>query len=473
MAVTRRNARQHAEVTVFGLPNELLLEAFAWGLNAQWDAITSSWETESIKFLRSITAVCSHWRRVAISDSLLWRRIYVIRRHRAAENYDSISHRLRTFLARSKNVTLDIYIYIHDRNPAVEILQRLINILLRHIQRCRTLEIVYGPANHVPFTIEPSGPLTHLTHLRIETDLWGHHLPFLTIIGAGNMAPLQCLELQLEGPFGIVELDGLKNLRTEHLRRLRIQCYRDDWFSDLMEFVTCCTNVEELSLGFLFPDGPVHIKPIVLNKVKELSDSCCSRLFALCQILSTPALEKLSIDAGSMRHGDDLKDDIEAVAFLRLRTFTIQDYGFEDDDILLLHKFFRANPSIHEIHIEQCLNHWILLYAMLGPISEDETDVLIPDLGLFDLLYFEHTDASKRMLPKLKKLSFVARTGWAAVVPENLSDMFAHVLWWWENAQIIIGDWESYGGTKYGTGMLVGHFKNRFSFLGDYPAGTD
>lgn len=167
MSLTRRTEPHGQKAAVVRLPNELLLEIFALGLNAQQHFSESRWERQAVRLLKCVTAVCSAWRDAAIFYYLLWRRV-TLARPKGKDGYDSISHRLRTFLARSKNVTLDIHIDLHK--PSSKRTQRLGNILFRHIQRCRTLSLVshgdwmdaLGPS------FELSGPLVYLTDLSTE-----------------------------------------------------------------------------------------------------------------------------------------------------------------------------------------------------------------------------------------------------------------------------------------------------------------
>lgn len=468
MSTTRQIAKQDA--AVFRLPIELLLEAFKWGLSAQWTTLRSPWEKQTIRYLKSITAVCSHWRQVAISDSLLWRRLSIA--NHATESYDGISHRLRTFLARSTKVTLDIYIYIPTRDNASDSLARLADIPLRHIQRCRALEVVYR-ASAMPFVIKPaSGPLTNLIDLRIQIELWQYAGLSLTVLSPNNMAPLQSLDLQFDRPDGIQKLNGLENLRTERLRRLSITCNRDDWFSDLMGFVSHCTNVESLSLAIAFPEESAHIEPFELTKVKEFSDASFSQPFALCRIISMPALEMLKIQATRIWSG---RIHVIGLTLPRLRSLTLELWWFGDNDLLFLYQLFRANPSIEEIRSVRCYNHCVVLFAILGTINEDEIEVTeIPPLDLDPLdLVYGPKESSKRVLPALKRLCLFHQVVWPDTLPENLSYFFCHVLLRCESAHIEVHGWGSYGGAKGDTEFLEEEFGDRFSFLGEYPDVTE
>lgn len=163
------------DAPVLRLPNELLLDIFARGLPAPRDESETciyQWEPQVVRYLKYITSVCSHWRSLAIS-LYLWRSIATTHTL-LKEGYDTTSHCLRSFLSRSKNVTLDVYILGLFQSPTVvdsQISQRLVDMIFRHMHRCRKLYLVdlwcLGPANQ-GFFLELSAPMAYLTHLHVQ-----------------------------------------------------------------------------------------------------------------------------------------------------------------------------------------------------------------------------------------------------------------------------------------------------------------
>lgn len=386
------------------------------------------------------------------------------------ERYDVTSHRLRAFLARSNNVPLDILINLDT--PDSEGIQCLVVMLFRHIQRCRRLSLISRTYGSSPFA-EISGPLIHLAHLRIEGMMLRTSPssdPCLGIIGPHNLALLERLDLDLNHTDGVEFSDGFANIQTHRLKWLSIRCFQEDWYLDIMAFVSRCKSVEDLSLVLSMPEKPFRIQPFVLDKVTFLSDGC-SHPYAMIQTISMPALETLSIFGEYIRSPTKREGALAGVNFPCLCSISFELYEFCDDDVLPLHKLLSANPTIEDIDTIQCSRNCIIIFAMLASLDERGSDVIIPELDQPDL-FNKPKGAPHIVVPNLKKLTFYREGYRYGVEPDNQAFMFEQVLCRWESASIKAADWQSYGGQKAETHYLTTLYGDRFCFSGKYPAET-
>lgn len=463
--VTRRPHHNLHATGAHLLPNELLLDIFTRGLDAQWDAEQPLWEQQAVGFLARITSVCSTWRLIAISYPLIWRRITLINRKTC--RYDCVSHRLRTFLARSKNVTLDIHIDFSYFKPMETQRSRLADILFRHMQRFRKLSLKfhgYSGGRDSGLLIELGGPLVDLKELRIEgtmVKLLSSKLHFSTI-GPNNMSFLEHLHLEVSHTLSVGPSDGFACIRTDRLRLLTVHCSDQSWFLEIIRFVARCANVEQLQLSLWFPEELTHIDPFTLDKVVSYSDYCATP-YTLIQVMSMPALESLSLGEAFMEDDTDIEDPLVGPHFPCLRSLSFAGYAFRDDDALPLHKLLCANPTLEEIETEGCDDNDVVLLALLG--SPDEYGVSAPGLESVHNMVQKPVDGQQRAAPNLRKLTFTEQRFHHAVERQTQAFQLAHILHRWALVHVLVDSWGIRGRQIAETHLLTRHFTRRFTLV--------
>jgi len=127
-------------LTLSNLPSELISGAFRAGLVPHKRAkLYPPDDSANIRFLTTISAVCSLWRDIALSTQDLWTTIA----YECHANSGDRTECLEAFLARSRNASIFLHVTFH-RDSAVHV-QRIHSILEPHLWRCRSFAIL---SNH-------------------------------------------------------------------------------------------------------------------------------------------------------------------------------------------------------------------------------------------------------------------------------------------------------------------------------------
>lgn len=255
------------------------------------------------------------------------------------------------------------------------------------------------------------------------------------------MAQLERLDLNLDNILAVERSDGLANLQTERLRWLSIRCFQRACCLDILELVSRCANVEDLSLTLDFPQQPFH-GSFALHKLKNVRIGCLP--YALLCIISMPALEVLHFDGDRMSPAEAISP-IASVTFPCLRSLIFEHYVFVDNDVPPLSGILGVSPMIETIHAIECERHCIIMFAMLDTVEKHMIARPFSEPTAVDV-YDEIRDVHLWIAPDLKTLHLSRQEECTGRPVVNLSVLFSEVLSQWQSAHIEVDDWSSYGG---------------------------
>ncbi|KAF9258760.1 hypothetical protein L218DRAFT_876384, partial [Marasmius fiardii PR-910] len=128
---------------IYKLPREVLSEIFSIATHQSDDPVSA------ISVPLTISHVCSHWRKISLSTGRLWSRLVLFY---PAVDCDQVARTI-SWLNRSKSYPLEILLDLRypkwdwpaseDRHPFTdEMLQTVLTILLLHIHRWKTFEML-------------------------------------------------------------------------------------------------------------------------------------------------------------------------------------------------------------------------------------------------------------------------------------------------------------------------------------------
>ena len=294
---------KHELATVHHLPHELISYIFSIGRDG---------DDNAIPYLRTISSVCSVWRDVAISTSNLWTTIVYepyafpppthpqpifipLTRRRIESEASRVCERVETFLVRSRSSSIDLVVIIREHN--VKQIQRITNIVMSHLWRCRSLTICYDDSA-VPSTFFPlPGRLERLEKLE---SLAQHHASFgAATLFTEHSAP-SLRTLCLTPAHGLARsMDFIPNTLTRLDLVTGLEAIGRVKF---MQFLRQCTMLERLRLLELLTRDllPDNFIPVSLPSLKSLHVYDTLAL-DFRMYLSTPNIVELHL-SGDMFH---------------------------------------------------------------------------------------------------------------------------------------------------------------------------
>lgn len=117
---------------------------------------------EDVEHLKAVSAVCSFWRNIAISTPNLWNNItYHSNKERTPK---SITHQIETFLRRSRNTPLDLYLTMKDEIY----LRKIRNLVLPHAFRWPSFHLSVNDARMFRQFVPLPDSLEQLVDLNIS-----------------------------------------------------------------------------------------------------------------------------------------------------------------------------------------------------------------------------------------------------------------------------------------------------------------
>lgn len=181
-------------------PNELLSLVFLLGFYSY--PLHSALVTH---YLNAITLVSWRWRTVAVDTARLWTTVLYRPAQSSAPNknhssVDSLRAYYTSILLRSKEVSLDIVYEPLGKDDPLD--RAFLDLLLPHIQRCRTIHVDYTVGDSSPRHLLPlPGAMSRLEELYI----WGkgvyEDFPPVLVAEATNQSPLTTLHVYNRGLF--------------------------------------------------------------------------------------------------------------------------------------------------------------------------------------------------------------------------------------------------------------------------------
>lgn len=288
-AATARNSG----VAAHKLPYELVLYTLQLAL-ASLDNYGAR-----VRFLRSITAVSTWWRTLALTMPELWSEIVYSRRFDTTDvkKFGVVFRRTKTFLERSKNSPISVSII--TQGTTLKEIHRLLQFIIPYLPRCRSLSLELGDAELVEQYLPLQGPLPLLTEVHIGAwrsfRLSPQEDHRVLVFDEKVAPPIRDLHLMSNNAF------IFSHLPTIALKRVYVGG-ANPW-AEITRFLAQCPDLEDLTLGFLrMPDDDeVEALADYTNEARPLSRLRCltlngHRAMTLAVFLRMPDLERLTLD---------------------------------------------------------------------------------------------------------------------------------------------------------------------------------
>ena len=226
MPITRHIARCHTftthnrEAPVSKLPMELLSEIFHIGLD-EYDPD----DHHTIKYLSTISSICSTWRGIALGTPSLWRRIIYMDHGRClrpkTENPTIPQHtqdRLFAYLSRSKSCSILLHLHFGASSLRIQAIKR---ILYPHLSRCLSIWLSFVSQRNVGDFLPLPGNLCRLTEFACASMYFDvDACPPPPIFAEPGTASLRKLVLDRSRPF-------LDSINVQDLEDVRLMWIRD------------------------------------------------------------------------------------------------------------------------------------------------------------------------------------------------------------------------------------------------------
>jgi len=169
MPITRHLARcrtlttHNLEAPVSKLPMELLSEIFHIGLD-EYDLD----DHHAIKYLSTISSICSTWRGAALGTPSLWQRIIYMDRdrnsHPTAKSLTTIprhtTDRLFAYLSRSKSCGILLHLRFGASSLRIQAIKRILDL---HLSRCLSISLRFVSESNMGDFLPLPGNLSRLT----------------------------------------------------------------------------------------------------------------------------------------------------------------------------------------------------------------------------------------------------------------------------------------------------------------------
>lgn len=155
---------------------------------------------------------------------------------------------------------------------------------------------------------------------------------------------------------------GFSNLPTIGLKR--VQIIGASYWEDIARFLTQCTNLEELALGYLVESdsGEVH-EPITLSRLRCLTVTGPAALM-LGRFLRMTSLSRLTL-SGDLEDGDLLDPFPLSLPIPPIHTLHLREHIFPLDFSSLSHAYFlRFFRIITILELESCKNAFLVFYLL-------------------------------------------------------------------------------------------------------------
>lgn len=377
MRETRLSSRisQNNSVFLHRLPNELIVETFLFGfVSMHWTS------TETIKYLNTITSVCSLWRNIALAVPKLWTSIL----HycpQGPERRKTATARLEAYITRSKSSPIDVNMVL--RNPRATV-KPIIRILHANAHRLRRFDIVLDTPELAVDLFPLPPPLNHLCLLDIAVlDEILTPDPERSIrLFQQDGAPEHLEKLTIDG----TTWWDTSTIPAHLLESIDLTTWLD--WTGMTDLLIRCTNVKTIRMSCMTePESVAHHGPIsVLPHVVSI-DIQDDVPLSFHRFISCPNLETLKITAfptrGTAWTASPLGGESSAPKWPRLTSLVFYQQSLTP---ATLQPLLQANPTITNLSLTHSSGAQDLLYLLLLSRDEDSgtyreaTDVFLPHL---------------------------------------------------------------------------------------------
>ena len=225
---------------------ELLSEIFHIGLD-EYDPD----DHHTIKYLSTISSICSTWRGAALGTPLLWRRIIYHDHdtHPKTENPAISLHtqdRLLTYLSRSKSCSIVLRLHFGASSLKIQAIKR---ILYPHLSHCLSIWLRFGWESGMGDFLPLPGNLCRLTEFTCVAVYFSFDTrPLLPIFAEPGTASLRKLVLDYSHP-------SLDNINVQDLEDVRLMGIYDSW-PECATFIPRCHSLTTLIITNFIPFSP-------------------------------------------------------------------------------------------------------------------------------------------------------------------------------------------------------------------------
>ncbi|KAH7927639.1 hypothetical protein BV22DRAFT_1031536 [Leucogyrophana mollusca] len=297
------------------LPSELLLLVFEAAKEITHETRKEGKKTRTRERPVQVTAshVCRYWRAIALTAPSLWTTINIdfsLEVVPFARDYTPLFARVRTYLARSGDLAIDIRI-VHelDDQVSIAVFNSLLSMLLSHLRRWSTFKFISGDhfirrevIKSLSSTSLPSAPKLKVLELSrgfasFMDKRWFHDNVLCMEIDAPQLISLKLGE-------SLPQCWRSLAASTTTLANLHVSCHvmrtAESW-EELIDILGMLRSLKQLSLCNEASDNPPtdnsRLTPATLPLLRRLSLSHISpsRTTYLFQRLSLPNLSKLEL----------------------------------------------------------------------------------------------------------------------------------------------------------------------------------
>jgi len=384
MPITRHLARCHTlaihnrEAPVSKLPMELLSEIFHIGLE-EYDPD----DHHAIKYLSTISSICSNWRGTALGTPSLWRCIIYMDYdhdhdpHPNTKNPAIPRHtqdRLFAYLSRSKNCGILLHLRFGANPLRIQAIKR---ILSPHLPRCLSISLGFKFEPNMKDFLPLQGNLCRLTEFTCMSIYFGVDArPPPPVFAEPGTASLRKLILDYSRP-------SLDRINVQDLRDVRLMQVCNSW-PEGATFISRCHSLTTLVITDNIPfstDQP--FTPFVLPNLIYLD----TMGFALLRVAHTPNLQTLVL---TDINGDDFRD-----AFIPLSSWPALTALCVIGGNLISEGFISLlgqNPGIRRLILSACVDIYGIVELLMkdddkGGAANNHGATLLPALRLLRLCH--------------------------------------------------------------------------------------
>ncbi|KAF8309275.1 hypothetical protein DL93DRAFT_2170476 [Clavulina sp. PMI_390] len=216
-----------------------------------------------------ITSICRLWRDVALSLPKLWMFIRFNGDKKVYSRSSSTSpprarDRIRAFLARSKNLPIDVDYRIRYSFKSIKHLELLRDIIFPHLSRCRTLFIQVNTTEQVQHIMPLPNDVRMLQNFQIHLEDTRFHPPstLITLFAPGNGINLRGLSISsIHYP---LRLDSITATELQSLK-YSVEIGSPN-LVNLLQWLESASSLEELVLADSLAGSP---QPVILPRLRS------------------------------------------------------------------------------------------------------------------------------------------------------------------------------------------------------------
>lgn len=364
---------QNSITAVHKLPHELITNVFLLGESILGTGLSDT------RFLKTITSVCYTWRDAALTTPMLWSNI-VIPPAVTISVFEALYDRAEAYTLRSRDASIDVSLTLYSYSK--EEIGRIMDLILPHIPRCRTLALKSPDASSLSAYLPLFGRLNRLQRLEVAMG-WQNPGPVF-VLGESANPPLR--EVRITGAIGQL----LKNIPTGTLHHLHVDTLGEYWASTIA-FVSQCTAVQSLWLKIDAEETPATRPTFSLPQLRSLTINDDLTL-GFTQYMLTPNLEDLALSGAEWR-GNLI--DIAPTRFPLLRTLALDGFQFGVPfTVAAVGDLAMRHPHIEKLYLSHNQSYSDILAIFLSPKTNPRSDALLeerPLLPFLEVLHFRAT----------------------------------------------------------------------------------